>query len=436
MNKQEKVFESFEDFSDLVDFKNAINEAREEYTYTFVANKTREYGTGTPGFASVKSFNNYSKDGYFDKTDGYDKGMSLSDWTKTKGFKECESEIYDYAADEATKKSLERFKETFPEKYNLMVMYMTHAPIPRSAVDKEDKWTRFSPLGKGGGGLFGKDKGKVYATEKATYSKPVAKPEEIPSQPSVAPNSILVPVEFPESIDTSAFFKFNSWEFSDEFKKFVSDEIIKPTVDLMKSATPVKPSDPKAFLQTISVDASCSTIPNKTSPDGKKYTFVQLAQKRAEAAVKYISDELKKAGVLVDDDTKATIKYKGENEGKKVTKGYGSLVKNMDLTGTSGPEWDGANTEEVKKFQRVIINLDLMINSSKSVSEPSKEKEPSVITQPTVAPVQEDEFKVVASFGKFKFELPPINIPNISFSFLKRDPAKKSALKRVGCAKW
>jgi hypothetical protein len=245
-----------------------------------------------------------------------------------------------------------------------------------------------------------------------------------------------VPVEFPESIDTSAFFKFNSWEFSDEFKKFVSDEIIKPTVDLMKSATPVKPSDPKAFLQTISVDASCSTIPNKTSPDGKKYTFVQLAQKRAEAAVKYISDELKKAGVLVDDDTKATIKYKGENEGKKVTKGYGSLVKNMDLTGTSGPEWDGANTEEVKKFQRVIINLDLMINSSKSVSEPSKEKEPPVITQPTVAPVQEDEFKVVASFGKFKFELPPINIPNISFGFLKRDPAKMSAIKRTRCPKF
>jgi len=396
----------FENFNSFIKRDEVLNEERENVKYTFVANKDSERGTHTPGFTSMKSFMRYSKDGYFNGTPGYDKGMELKKWAETKGFRRCEEDVREKAADDNSIKSLDRFKEKFPEKYYMMIMYMTHDPLPRSATEEGERWRRFSPIGKGGGGITGKDIGNVYATDLTTV-KPMIGPEEDQKPAEEGANSCPVDLKIPTDIDTSSFFEFNSWDLSDSFKRYIANEIITPLKQLLQEAKPLNPSDPKAFLESLKVFSSCSTIPNKTSPDGKKYSFKDLSKKRSETAIKYISDELKKIGVLVDNDSKATIFYNGENSGKKVIKGYGSLVKGVDLTGTSGPEWDGKNTEEVKKFQRVQVKARVLVNTSKMEKE-EKPKEDDNKINPATPPIIEDEFKVVASFSKFKFEMPRI----------------------------
>lgn len=391
----------FENFNQYINSRD-INEDRENVKYTFLANKEKEGGTHTPGFSSLKSFMRYSKDGYFNGTPGYDRGMELKRWAETKGFSKCEEEVRDKAADDKSLESLDNFKKTFPEKYYMMIMYLTHDPLPRSSVEDGEKWRRFSPIGKGGGGILGKEVGKVYATDIQTVKPPVSTEEE-KEKPEEGANSCAVDLKIPKEIDTSSFFEFNSWDLSDSFKKYIADEIVKPVKQLLLEAKPLNPSDPKGFLQDIKVFSSCSTIPNKTSPDGKKYSFADLSKKRSESAIKYITAELKKIGVLVDNDSVAKIFYKGENSGKKVIKGYGSLVKGVDLTGTSGPEWDGKNTEEVKKYQRVQVKATILINTSKIENEGKTEKDEEKIN-PYTPPVVENEFKVVVSFTKFKFE--------------------------------
>jgi hypothetical protein len=392
------VLENFEDFIDYVE----LNEKESDpIGYTFVTNNVAgkdRFKTGpAEGFgSSLKEIQDASNAGAFDKTPGFEKGMKLEDWAKTDGYKECEELLLKYAGNQSTKDSLKVFKEKKPTLYIAAVLYMTHSPLKKSFTKGEG---RFSPLGRGGGGLLGKIKHKVYASDYGTQKK-----EEKKDPTKGGGNATPLKLEFDKNLDTSEFFPDNSWTLSDKFKTTAQEaftKMIKPAID---AAQPADPKDPKAYLQEIKVTASCSTVTNTASPEDKKvHTFKELADLRAKSAVDYFEAELKKLGVLIDKDTKVIIETDGENKGKKVVTGYGSLTKGTDLTGTSGPEWNGKNNAELKKYQQIHISAEILINTSKPVLPAKDDKN---LDPNTIPP--KDDFKVVASYGTHEFTPPTI----------------------------
>jgi hypothetical protein len=412
------VLENFDDFIDYYELNEEIIE--DDQTYDFSSNgkdiaTDGPKGGPSPGFGNLADIKKFSDAGYFEKTPGFDKGMTLENWSKTDGYKECESEILKRCDGDKTKKVLDTFKSKYPVEYAAMVLYMTHEPLPRKAAKGVD---RFSPFGRGGGGILGKRKGEISARDKSTAEQIIkTNPDKVP-----VVNSKPLPFQIPEKVDTSGFFPFNSWTLSKEFKDYLQKEFIELTKEAMKSATPLNEKDPKAFLQDLKIESSCSTITNKTSPeDNKVHTFKDLAERRAKSALDYLKEELEKIGVLIDKDTKITVDSDGENKGKKVQKGYETLTKGTDLTGTSGPEWDGKNTEAIKKFQQIHLSGTILINTSL----PPKKEETELNPTFTVIPGK-DEYKVSASFGKPRIHIPPpeihIRLPRIGiFDFLKGD---------------
>jgi hypothetical protein len=390
------VLEKFEDY---IDYREAesIFEALEEYYYEFIADNKKCKGDRT-GFSDLKEIQEFSNAGNFDKTEGWETSMKLMDWEKTDGYKNLEERVYKYADGEVTVGALKEFKKKFPEKYVAMILFLTHGKYPKS-VDVYSKDERFSPLGKGGGNLFGKKKGEITCLNKSIAEKIIKDPGKVEGG-----NAKQLGFTMPEGAKTDGFFVINDWTLSDEFKKYLNENFfdqIKSAVDLAKPL----PGKPKAFLDNIKIETSCSTLPNKTSPDGKIYSFKELAEKRAQSTLDYLKTELKKLGVLIDDDTKIEITSDGTNKGKKVTKGYGNLAKGMDLAGTSGDEWDGKNTEEIKKNQKVGFSGNVLINTSRAKPAEPGETPENVVTIPG-----NDEFKVYASFGKRK---PKIYLPTI-----------------------
>jgi len=406
------VLESFDDFIDYYQLNEEIIEEDQTYEITSDGKEIATDGPNggsSPGFGNLAEIKKFSDAGYFEKTPGFDKGMTLENWSKTDGYKECESEVIKRCDGEGSKKVLDAFKSKYPVEYAAMILYMTHEPLPMKAAKGVD---RFSPFGRGGGGILGKKKGEISALDKSTAEQIIkTNPDKVP-----VINSKPIAFQMPEKIDTTGFFPFNSWTLSKEFKDYIQKELIEPTKEAMKSATPLDAKDPKAFLQDLNIESSCSTITNKTSPeDGKVHTFKDLAERRAQSALNYLKEELGKIGVLIDKDTKITIDSDGENKGKTVKVGYETLTKGSSLTGTSGPEWTGKNTEEIKKFQKIHLEGTILINTSK----PPKSEERTLNPTFTVIPGK-DEYKVRASFGKQKIHFPPpeIHLPKIGM-FIK-----------------
>jgi hypothetical protein len=416
------VLEKFEDYLDYREAES-IFEALEEYYYKFVADNQKCEGNKS-GFYGLKDIQEFSDEGNFNKTEGWETGMKLMDWEKTEGYKNSEERVYKYAEDDLTVEALKEFKKKFPEKYVAAILFLTHGKYPKSAsLMNSSRDERFSPLGKGGGNLFGKKKGKVTCLNKSVAEK------IIKTDPKRAEGGNAKSLEFqiPEGAKTDGFFVINEWDLSDEFKEYLNKNFFDQIKSAVEQAKPL-PGKPKAFLDNIKIETSCSTLPNKASKaDGKTYSFKGLAEKRAQSTLDYVKTELKKLGVLIDDDTKIEINSDGTNKGKKVIKGYGNLTKGIDLTGTSGDEWDGKNTEEIKKNQKVGFSGNVMINTS-NAKPPEEERTPGdVITIPG-----NDEFIVTATFGKRN--LPKIEFPRIDIKLNLRGLFGKS--KQYDCPKF
>jgi len=402
----------------LVEFKSwneetPINEQNSsDYVWGFKANDKYASGTSKVGFADMITYNNYKKDGDL-LAKGLTRDMSLLDWMSTEGFNKCEKRVLKLVADDQSRSALEGFKEKFPDKYAMFIVYATHDPIPNrdyndQPVDKN------SPLD------LGKNL-KIYATdlynnlETTGTSGESTDPNPTNTPPIVYP---AVKIEIPQDIDTSDFFEFNSWTLSDKFKKWLTDNVINPSKETISKLNPPE-GKPKSYLNSLKITTSSSTIPNGVSPeDKKKHTFAELSDLRSESAIKYLKEELAKLGVLIDADTKIEKSTKGTNAGKKSTIAYASQPIGTDLTGTSGEEWDktDANKQELKKYQRVEIEAGIIFNNTKK-AEPVKgaetKQEPVKVDPKKPIEVKEKAFFVsITGDEKWRprFRLPSINI--------------------------
>jgi hypothetical protein len=369
----------------LVEFKsweddNALNEqVSAEYAYGFKASDTDASGADKSGFAGLKAFYSYLADGTI-KVEGLEPTMKLTAWMKTEGFKNSENKLLSivYRNDNnKSKNALAKFKETFPEKYAMMIAWANHEKFGKEY--KDEPVTRYSPLGL-------ERKSVVYAADFYTgYETPGVPKETSEGEPENVP-PILYPaakIEIPQDIDTSDFFEFNSWTLSEKFKTWLTENVINPSKEAISKLNPPE-GKPKSYLNSLKVTTSSSTIPNGVSPeDKKKHTFAELSDLRAESTIKYLKEELAKIGVLIDGDTKIEKSTKGTNAGKKSTVSYASQPVGTDLTGTSGEEWDktDANKEVLKKYQKVAIETGLIFNDTKRV-EPVKgaETKPAPVT--------------------------------------------------------
>lgn len=209
-----------------------------------------------------------------------------------------------------------------------------------------------------------------------------------------------VPIKFPNEISPSSnFFKDNYYEVTPLFVETVNTDIIQPLVAQMAELKPPA-GKPKAYLEMIDVLSSCSTLPNGPSPDGKTYTFDQLSKLRAQTAMNYIIGELQKIGVLVNEETKKTMDYMGENG-----------------DGTSGPSWlkvpqnqKNAKRPEFEKYKKVDVELSIILNTN---------EEPDVETTPDqVIRIPKDNYMI-------EFSKPPkggfyIHLPKIRMNWKRR----------------
>jgi hypothetical protein len=214
----------------------------------------------------------------------------------------------------------------------------------------------------------------------------------IPGEKKVYP---AVPIKFPSDLAPSSnFFKDNYYEITPLFVETVKKDIIDPLVEQLNSLNTPE-GKPQAFLDTIDVLSSCSTLPNGVSPDGKTYTFDQLSKLRAQTAMNYIIAELQKIGVLVNDTTKKSMDYMGTNG-----------------DGTSGPSWNkvpqaekNAKRPEFDKYKKIDVELSVIINTN--------DKDDTSETDPTVLRIPTDDYTI--EFSKkgrdsWSFRLPEIKL--------------------------
>ena len=217
-----------------------------------------------------------------------------------------------------------------------------------------------------------------------------------------------IPIIFPQDLSPSSnFFKDNYYQVTPLFVETVQKDIIGPLTAQLAELTPPE-GKPKAFLDSIYVESSCSTLPNGPSPDGKTYTFDQLSKLRAQTALNYVTSELQKIGVLVNDTTKKNMDYMGENG-----------------DGTSGPSWTkvpqserNAKRPEFEKYKYIDIELSVVLNTSEN---PTKETTPD-----TVLKIPTDDYTV--EFIKPGSSGITIRLPKIRANWKKRI---KRRLKKV-----
>lgn len=416
----------------LVEFKawsdpDSINEQSDaHYVWGFKANDKDAGGAGKFGFESMGVFDNYRASGEYPSAKGLTKDMSLLDWMKTEGFAKCEKRVLKAVADDSSRTVLENFKEKFPDKYAMFIVFATHDKFPREY--KDDPVQRTAPLDLG-------KQAKVYAAD--FYNN-----QEIPEIPgeSTDPKSSDTPpivypavkIEIPQEVDTSDFFEFNSWTLSDKFKKWLTDNVIAPSKEAISKLDPPE-GKPKSYLNSLKITTSCSTIPNGISPeDKKKHTFAELSDLRAESTIKYLKEELAKLGVLIDADTKIEKSTKGTNAGKKSTVAYASQPIGADLTGTSGEEWDttDAKKQELKKYQKVEIEAGLIFNDTKKM-EPVKgaETKPEPVKVDPKKPIEVKEkafFLTITGDEKWKPIFTPGRVPRLRLGEIFKFKSKRN----------
>jgi hypothetical protein len=133
--------------------------------------------------------------------------------------------------------------------------------------------------------------------------------EEIPEEeegkkPGV---EIVLPVAGQPSSD---FFDNNKWAPTDLLKQEVQEDIITPITQLTEGKTECD-GLPIAFLQDITISTSASRFRNGEIIRGTNW--LELSKLRNDAALNYITEQLKGIGVLIDGDTKITQNIKGGN---------------------------------------------------------------------------------------------------------------------------
>ena len=238
-----------------------------------------------------------------------------------------------------------------------------------------------------------------------------------------APNATSVPFSHSQDSSKGDVFVINEWILSDSFKSELDARIqdIKQTVDLLNPPS----GKPKAFCSNIEIESSCSTAPNgtpKSSTGASKYTgtkisFMDLSKERANAILTYLKTGLSSVGVLIDTDTRVTIKADGQNG-----------------DGTSGPAWNsvpGNSNEEklaqVKKYQMAKFDFTILFNDTTTSITPSEETKPEgSVVPPEMVEVPAGEYKLTLAINTFRFHLPEITLPRIKIRLPKLGSGRRN----------
>jgi len=179
---------------------------------------------------------------------------------------------------------------------------------------------------------------KVYCTKAGTEK------EVVPQEPKVYPS---VPMTFPaNSAPSSDFFVDNYYATTQLFKDQFKADVVDPVAQQAAAIPTPADGKPKMYLKSLSIATSCSRIPNTKSPDGKTYTFEQLAKLRNDEALKYIKEQLSALGVYIDSNSVITQNSAGQNG-----------------DGTSGPDWKpGADRAQYEQYKYLVANIDIILN--------------------------------------------------------------------------
>tara|TARA_R110000851_G_scaffold174896_1_gene321090 strand:- start:729 stop:2195 length:1467 start_codon:yes stop_codon:yes gene_type:complete len=254
------------------------------------------------------------------------------------------------------------------------------------------------------------------------------KPDEtiVPVEPKYESYETVFPIAGQPSAD---FFEDNEFQVTDKFKSSLQKDLIDELNTLAKKLKPAK-GKPAFWLRGLQVGTSCSAINNGTSSDGKKRSFVELAEDRAQAGLDYILEALKTVNppVLVGDngggqESIIITNAKGENEGKTAEDG-------RDLTGTSGPvlgeQGSPTNKSEYEKYKYFNAVFDIVGNdTTEQKDEPDDE---IIYTNKLAVNMKVPSKRAKTWYGsfrlpKFKFGLP-------LFGWVKKLFSKKN---NIGC---
>jgi hypothetical protein len=281
--------------------------------------------------------------------------------------------------------------------------------------------------GNRGEGVFGgsnlKNK-KIIVDDRVTIQEEITPPEEgNVSEPVMEQGYTMIT---PPSVQQPMQFEFNEAVMKPEFIQYINenifggiDQAIKEMSDeLVKEGR--KPAD--VWVNNLKITSSSSTIPNgvseKTFP-GKVPTFKELSDARAKVVYDYLVEGLKQRNSVINPNG-VEINTEGTNAGKEITVKSGNQTIKLDGTGTSGPEYNGQNKEELRKYQRV----DLIFNFAvKGTTPPRSEPFETEPIPPQFIPDSQTDFMVrFNAIGrkklKIKLRIPQITLPNISLKGL------------------
>jgi len=232
----------------------------------------------------------------------------------------------------------------------------------------------------------------------------------------------------PPEVQQPSLFQYNEAVMTPEFIQYINetifggiDQAIKEMSDeLVKEGR--KPAD--VWVNKLKITSSSSTIPNgkseRTFP-GITPTFQELSEARAKVVYDYLIEGLKKRNATINPQG-VEIDSKGTNAGKQITVKSGNQTIKLDGTGTSGPEYNGQNREELKKYQRVDLTFDFAV---KGTTPPKSDPIESDPIPPQFIPTSQTDFVVRFSATgrkKLKVRIPQITLPNISLKGLFAKP--------------
>jgi hypothetical protein len=232
----------------------------------------------------------------------------------------------------------------------------------------------------------------------------------------------------PPAVQQPMQFEFNEAVMTPEFIQYINENIFggidvaikKMSEELVKEGR--KPAD--VWVNKLKLTSSSSTIPNgvskKTFP-GKVPTFKELSDERAKVVYNYLVEGLKQRNSVINPEG-IEINSEGTNAGKQITVKSGNQTLKLDGTGTSGPEYNGQNKEELKKYQRVDLTFDFAV---KGTTPPKSDPVESDPIPPQFIPTSQTDFVVRFSATgrkKLKVRIPQITLPNISLKGLFAKP--------------
>jgi len=270
-----------------------------------------------------------------------------------------------------------------------------------------------------------KDK-KIIVDDSVTIQEEITPPEAGKvSEPVMEQGYSMIT---PPEVQQPTLFQYNEAVMTPEFIQYINetifggiDQAIKEMSDeLVKEGR--KPAD--VWVNKLKITSSSSTIPNgkseRTFP-GKVPTFQELSDARAKVVYDYLVAGLKQRNSVINPEG-IEINSEGTNAGKQITVKSGNQTLKLDGTGTSGPEYNGQNKDELKKYQRVDLTFDFAV---KGTTPPKSDPIESDPIPPQFIPTSQTDFVVRFSATgrkKLKVRIPQITLPNISLKGLFAKP--------------